>query len=293
MSLGIMSIFAGIYSDKTNRVRLIAFACILWSCTSIFSGEIHSFSVFVTMRIFLGVFSSAFKPASISLLRDYFDSDQRSLAYSYLHSATYVGNTLAIFSSFIIQNYGWRVDYELAGIVGIISGLVLVILVREPERTLKVESSALANPVQCEIEEESIFNKVKEASIELYQNDVGRNVTIAASLKKMSEYSTHLFLPYYFGTTYPEFQNEFIFAAAFYCLVPTTLGSIFSGFASDSFERKSYWAKSVISATSVLASIPLAATGFLTNNNFYTSIGCIILLQLCDSMWGSPSVVML
>ena len=73
LSLGVMSIFAGIYSDKANRVRLISFACILWSFTSVFSGEVHSFSVFVTMRIFLGVFSSAFKPASISLLRDYFD----------------------------------------------------------------------------------------------------------------------------------------------------------------------------------------------------------------------------
>ena len=160
----------------------------------------------------------------------------------------------------------------MAGVVGIISGLILLVLVREPERRFELD------PVKCEIEDKSIYDKLKEASIELYQNETGRNITIAASLKKMSEFSTHLFLPFFFGTTYPEYQNEFIFAAAFYCLVPTTVGSVVSGFASDSFEKKSYMAKSVISAASVFASIPTIAVGLLTDNNFYTSISCVILV---------------
>lgn len=109
----------------------------------------------------------------------------------------------------------------------------------------------------------------------------------------MAEYSIHLFLPYYFGTTYPEYQSEFLFAAAFYCVVPTSLGSLFSGFASDQFEKKSYWAKSVISATSVLISLPICATGLLFDDNFYISICAVIALQFFDAMWGSPSVVML
>lgn len=75
VSLGVMSVFAGLYSDKVNRVQLIAAASVLWSVSSVFAGEIHSFYVFVVMRIFLGVFSSAFKPASHSLLRDYYDED--------------------------------------------------------------------------------------------------------------------------------------------------------------------------------------------------------------------------
>lgn len=84
LSLGVMSVFAGIFSDKTNRVRLIAFASILWSCTSLASGYIDSFSLFVTMRIFLGVFSSAYKPATLSLLTDFFEPDERALAISWV-----------------------------------------------------------------------------------------------------------------------------------------------------------------------------------------------------------------
>jgi MFS family permease len=102
VSLGIMTLFAGLYTDKVNRVRFIAAASILWSLSSVFAGGIDSFEEFVIMRIFLGVFSAVFKPASYSLLKDYFDEDQRSTAFSWLHTALYFGNTLAIFSQFII-----------------------------------------------------------------------------------------------------------------------------------------------------------------------------------------------
>jgi MFS family permease len=78
VSLGVMSVFAGLYSDKVNRVRLITVACILWSVSSVSAGGFDSFQLFVMMRIFLGIFSSVFKPASLSLLKDYFDDDQRS-----------------------------------------------------------------------------------------------------------------------------------------------------------------------------------------------------------------------
>jgi hypothetical protein len=48
---------------------------------------------------------------------------------------------------------------------------------------------------------------LKDAAIELAENDTGRNLVIAASLKKVAENCIHLFLPFYFGRAFPEYQN--------------------------------------------------------------------------------------
>jgi len=55
LSYSVMGIFAGRISDNvTSRKNLLALACIVMSATSLLTGAVDSFLVFVVMRFILG-----------------------------------------------------------------------------------------------------------------------------------------------------------------------------------------------------------------------------------------------
>jgi hypothetical protein len=55
----------------------------------------------------------------------------------------------------------------------------------------------------------------------------------------MADYAS-MFQPTFFGSVFPDFKEEFIFANAFYCLVPTTMGALLGGYLSDKYENVNY-----------------------------------------------------
>lgn len=114
----------GLITDNTNRVRLLGIACILWSTTTLVSGEVDNFSVFVGMRVLLGVFSAAANPPAFSLIRDYFPPNYRSTANSVYAFSLYGGVCLASLSILFIKQFGWREDYDLIGAFGILFGIL-------------------------------------------------------------------------------------------------------------------------------------------------------------------------
>ena len=119
----ILGIFMGNITDNTNRVRLVGCASILWSMTTFAAGYVDSFEVFSLMRVLLGVFTAACIPPAVSLIRDYFPPNYRSQANSIFLASDYVGCCISSLSILFIKNYGWREDYEITGLFGIIAGV--------------------------------------------------------------------------------------------------------------------------------------------------------------------------
>ena len=124
----------GVITDNTNRVKLLGIAGILWSTTTLVAGEGDNFTVFVTMRVLLGVFSAAANPPAYSLIRDYFPPNYRSTANSVYAFSQYGGVGLASLSILFIKRFGWREDYDLTGVFGIAFGILCLTLLKEPER---------------------------------------------------------------------------------------------------------------------------------------------------------------
>ena len=124
----------GTVADKVNRVTLLGIGCVLWSSTTLISGEIDSFWVFVSARVLLGVFTASCQAPALSLIRDYFPPGRRSFVNSIYSTSTYFGACLSSLSVLFIKNYGWREDYDITGAIGIFLGVVLLFTVQEPER---------------------------------------------------------------------------------------------------------------------------------------------------------------
>lgn len=132
--------FSGLFTGKLadiqrlNRKDLLGVLCIMWSMTTVVSGSTKSFLVFASMRIFLGILESANNPLAYSLIRDIFPPDYRSTAQSIFTSSIYFGGALSSLSIILIQNIGWRGDYQFTGGLGVIAGLLCLFALSEPIR---------------------------------------------------------------------------------------------------------------------------------------------------------------
>ena len=133
-------------TDKTNnRIILLGSASIMWSLTSLISGNNQNFEVFIICRILLGIFASACDPPAYALIRDYFPPSFRSKANSIFKFASYLGGALSSLSIIFIKTYGWRDDYIITGIFGIIAGISCIIFLKEPERGKYDDINILSN----------------------------------------------------------------------------------------------------------------------------------------------------
>lgn len=124
LPLAVFSIFAGVQSDKMNRVKLLSIGSIVWSVLTIFHSRASNLGGFVGMRILFGVMSSILNPAALSLLRDYFPEKERGKANAIFYQSISFGAAACALTNFVVEKYGWKKDYIGTGLIGVIFGLI-------------------------------------------------------------------------------------------------------------------------------------------------------------------------
>ena len=119
----LIGIYMGIVTDNNTRTTIFGLACILWSSTTLIQGEVDSFSTFALMRFLFGVFGSAANAPAYSLTREFFPPNYITTANSILALSVYFGGCISSLSIIFIRNFGWREDYNLTGLIGIVLGI--------------------------------------------------------------------------------------------------------------------------------------------------------------------------
>ncbi|MEQ8404202.1 MAG: MFS transporter [Oceanicaulis sp.] len=122
-------------ADRTNRVRLIALACAVWSAFTALSGLAVNFVTMGLARIGVATGEAGGVAPSYSVLSDYFPASRRGFAIGAfsvgaplgLMAGSYLGAALA-------DSLGWRWAFILLGAPGVLLGLALWLLIKEPPR---------------------------------------------------------------------------------------------------------------------------------------------------------------
>ncbi len=126
---------AGWMCDRLPRKTLVMGGLIFWSLVTAATAASHSFTQLVVCRALGGLGEAFYFPASMSLIGDYHGLDTRSRAMSIHQSSVYAGSIAGGgVSGFIGQYYGWRSSFVLFGTLGILLGLILWGLLKEPVR---------------------------------------------------------------------------------------------------------------------------------------------------------------
>jgi len=129
-------------ADRGSRIRIIAAGCVLWSLATAATGLAAGPLSLGLARIGVGVGEAAFVAPAYSLLTDYFKPERRGLAFAILGLATYFGQIAGQAGGpAIAAVYGWRATFLLVGLPGAALGLIALLLVREPPRSLGADGA--------------------------------------------------------------------------------------------------------------------------------------------------------
>lgn len=130
-----IAIPVGWLADKTNRVRVVSIACVLWSAATVACGLAKTYPQLVVARMTVGVGEAGGVPPSYAILSDYFPPGRRGSAIGIYNMGPPIGAALGIaFGASIAAAYSWRHAFVFLGAVGIFAALLLAIFVKEPKR---------------------------------------------------------------------------------------------------------------------------------------------------------------
>ncbi|WP_374470982.1 spinster family MFS transporter [Phenylobacterium sp.] len=131
----LISIPVGWLADRTNRVRVLAFACGLWSAATVACGLSANYPQLVLARMTVGVGEAGGVPPSYAIITDYFPPGRRGTALGLFNLGPPIGQAMGVaFGAAIAAAYSWRAAFMILGAVGVLTALVVLLGVREPER---------------------------------------------------------------------------------------------------------------------------------------------------------------
>ncbi len=150
----LIAIPVGWLADKTNRVRVLSFACFLWSAATIACGLAKSYPQLVIARMTVGIGEAGGVPPSYAIISDYFPSGTRGRALGLFNMGPPIGMALGVaFGASIAAAYSWRDAFIAVGAIGVVTAIIVFFFVREPERgrlDVKDPSTPDAAPVSAE-----------------------------------------------------------------------------------------------------------------------------------------------
>ena len=122
-------------ADRTNRVRLIAACCVVWSAFTALSGMAAGFWQMALARIGVASGEAGGVAPSYAVISDYFPAGRRGLAIGLFSIGAPLGIAAgSALGALIAAALGWRWAFILLAMPGLVAALALVVLVREPKR---------------------------------------------------------------------------------------------------------------------------------------------------------------
>jgi MFS family permease len=130
-----LAIPVGWLADRTNRVRVLALACAIWSAATMACGLWRNYPQLVVSRMAVGVGEAGGVPPSYAIISDYFPMGRRGTALSLFNLGPPIGQALGVvFGASIAVAYSWRHAFLALGSVGVLAALAVLAIVREPAR---------------------------------------------------------------------------------------------------------------------------------------------------------------
>jgi MFS family permease len=122
-------------ADRRNRISLISFCVIFWSvCTTLMAFAVSFVTLFLA-RIGVGIGEAGTSPASQSMIADAYPPQARARAIGVLLLGIPLGMLIgALVAGWVTQHYGWRTAFMVLGIPGVLLGVILKFMIKEPPR---------------------------------------------------------------------------------------------------------------------------------------------------------------
>jgi predicted MFS family arabinose efflux permease len=131
----VIALPVGWLADRVNRVRVVSFACALWSAATMACGLVSTYPGLVAARMSVGVGEAGGVPPSYAIISDSFPPGKRATALGLFNLGPPFGQALGVaFGASIAAAYSWRRAFILLGAIGIAAAAMVILVVRDPVR---------------------------------------------------------------------------------------------------------------------------------------------------------------
>ncbi len=275
--------FAGGTGDRLSRKWLIIGGLYVWSIVTAFTAGCTRLWQFVFVRGTEGLGETFYFPSSMSLISDYHGKRTRSRAMGFHQTSVYAGTIGGSwFAGWMAMHYNWRYPFVILGAGGVVLGLVLMALIREPQRNAAERAECgedLSEPIAIEPEaaprrswSEFILTTVVE--VFAFFGVLLRN---PAALFLIAAFCGANIVAFIFITWMPSFLHdeygldlaEAGFAATVYMQVASMVGSAVGGTIADRARGMFSGGRALVQASGIVFSCPFiywsGATAELTS----------------------------
>ena len=246
--------FTGWITDRFSRKWLILGSLIFWSAVTGATAIAHTYQSMVWCRALGGLGEAFYFPAAMSMISDYHGPSTRSRAMSLHQTAVYAGSIAGGSVSAIVgQHSGWRSSFIFFGGCGIVLGIVLMFLLREPRRG----QSELAS------DRLSLKTSTSQTLREILGN---RMVLLLIGIFMGANFVAVVFLTWLPTFLYKKFHMSLSMAglnASLYLQAASFLGVLCGGYLADRFSRNRGGGRQLTQAIGLLLGAPfLFLTGW-------------------------------
>jgi len=130
----------GPLSDRWVRKYVIVIGAVTWSAITWLTAFVVSFPQLLAARASMSFAEGAFNPSSYALLTDTFPKRRHGLVLGLMGLTYPVGTAAALVVASLIGTAHWRQPFVIYGVIGILLGVAVLVLVREPQRGATEES---------------------------------------------------------------------------------------------------------------------------------------------------------
>ena len=283
----LISIPVGWLADRTNRVRVLSFACALWSAATVACGLSSNYPQLVAARMAVGVGEAGGVPPSYAIISDYFASGTRGTALSLFNLGPPLGQALGVaFGASIAAAYSWRSAFIVLGSVGLITALLVYTFVREPERG-RMDFKAVTASVSPDDGKTGFWDTI----VMFFTHPVLLLVALASGATQFVTYAslnfTTLFLMREKGMT----LNEIAVYYALLIGIGVSAGMYASGRLTDHFARRGKQAYALVPAVGLTLAIPFFI-GFVWAPTWQAAMLFLIGPTFFNYFYLSPAVAL-
>jgi MFS family permease len=243
---------AGLIGDRFKRKPLIIGGLVFWSVITIATALSTKYSHLVMFRALEGFGEAFYFPASMSLISAYHGPETRSRAMSIHQSSVYAGTIAGGSVAGVLgQQYGWRSSFYLFGTLGVLLGVLLLVLLREP---------ALESPNEPELTPRSELGSSNQPAIrtliDLMRNPMVRVLTIVFI---GANFVAMIFLTWMPSFLYRKFNLSLGMAgvsATVYLQLASMLGVLTGGVLADRLARRTPGGRMMTQAIGLALGVP-------------------------------------
>ncbi|NOY98384.1 MAG: MFS transporter [Chloroflexi bacterium] len=140
-------LFWGPLSDRWVRKYIIVIGTVLWSAVTWVTAFVGSFMGLLTARAGMSFAEGCFNPSAYALITDSVPKRHHGLVLGLLSLTYPVGTASALVVASLVGTHRWRQPFLGFGVIGVLLGILVLWLVREPRRGATEEAVEAAEGV--------------------------------------------------------------------------------------------------------------------------------------------------